>query len=78
MLAGAKVVLLVSQGPSENPAARYVGVPDVSSKSQGDALEAIQAAGLTARVFDEASETVARGHVIAQTPQFGQSATGRR
>jgi beta-lactam-binding protein with PASTA domain len=34
----------------------------------------LQDAGLTARVFDEPSETVPRGHVMAQTPRATESA----
>ncbi len=74
VLAGSRVVLLVSKGPSPVPSPTFIGVPDVASKSQGDALKALQDVGLTARVFDEPSETVARGHVMAQTPRAGQSA----
>ena len=74
VLAGSRVVLLVSNGPPQIPSPIYVGVPDVMSKSQGDALKALQEVGLTARVFDEPSESVARGHVMAQTPRAGQSA----
>lgn len=73
VLAGSRVVLLVSKGPSPTPAT-YVAVPDVSSKSQGDALKDLEAVGLTARVFDEPSESVPHGHVMAQTPRAGQSA----
>jgi beta-lactam-binding protein with PASTA domain len=73
VLAGSRVVLLVSKGPSQAPTT-YAAVPDVASKSQGDALKDLQAAGLTARVFDEPSETVPHGHVMAQTPRAGQSA----
>ncbi len=74
VLAGSRVVLLVSKGVSPAPAPTLVGVPDVASKSQGEALKELQAVGLTARVFDEPSETVPRGHVMAQTPRAGQSA----
>jgi beta-lactam-binding protein with PASTA domain len=74
VLAGSRVVLLVSKGPSPVPSPTYLAVPDVSSKSQGDALESLQAVGMTARVFDEPSETVPHGHVMAQTPRAGQSA----
>jgi beta-lactam-binding protein with PASTA domain len=74
VLAGSRVVLLVSNGPPQIPSPIYVGVPDVASKSQGDALKALQEVGLTARVFDEPSESVPRGHVMAQTPRAGQSA----
>jgi beta-lactam-binding protein with PASTA domain len=74
VLAGSRVVLLVSNGPPQIPSPIYIGVPDVASKSQGDALKALQDVGLTARVFDEPSESVARGHVMAQTPRAGQSA----
>jgi len=74
VLAGSRVVLLVSQGPPQTSTPAYVSVPDVTSKSQGDALKMLQTAGLTARVFDELSDSVPRGHVIAQTPEPGQSA----
>ena len=74
VLAGSRVVLLVSQGPPLNPAPVFVGVPDVSSKSQGDALGMLQEAGLTSRVFDEPSDAVPHGHIMAQTPRPGQSA----
>ena len=73
VLAGSRVVLLVSKGLSPTQPG-YVAVPDVAWKSQGDALKDLQAAGLTARVFDEPSETVLHGHVMAQTPRAGQSA----
>ena len=74
VLAGSRVVLLVSKGPSQVPSPTYAVIPDVSSKSQGDALESLQAVGMTARVFDEPSETVPHGHVMAQTPRAGQTA----
>jgi len=72
ILAGSRVVLLISKGPSPSLAPVYVGVPDVTFKSQGDALNSLQDSGLTARVFDEAHEKVPHGHVIAQTPEGGQ------
>jgi len=74
VLAGSRVVLLVSKGPCPDPAPVYVGVPEVMSEPQGTALEKLEDAGLSARVFDEPHQKVPHGHVIAQTPQAEQTA----
>ncbi|MBI5230849.1 MAG: PASTA domain-containing protein [Coriobacteriales bacterium] len=71
---GSRVVVLVSKGVPESAAPSYVTVPSVLGKSQGDALGDLQAAGLSARVFDDPSPSVARGRVAAQTPMAGQTA----
>lgn len=74
VLGGSRVVLLISKGPTTSQSPVFVGVPDVVSKSQGEALSDLQSSGLSARVFDEPHEKVAHGHVIAQTPEAGQTA----
>ena len=84
---GAEVVLTVARTPT-------VAVPDVVNLGQAEAGAALSNAGLVANVVEQASDTVAPGTVLGQTPlpgttvdkgstvtltvSTGSSATGRR
>jgi beta-lactam-binding protein with PASTA domain len=72
VVAGSRVVIVVSRGSSEMPPAAFVGMPPITGMQQGEALAQVQQAGLSAQVFTDCSE-VARGEVIAQLPGVGQS-----
>lgn len=72
VIAGSRVVVLVSRGPSPVPPVSVAGMPHVVGLPQGEALEKLQEAGLSAQVFNEYSE-LPRGEVIAQMPPYGQS-----
>ena len=69
---GSKVVLVVSQGPPEAPRTGAVAVPEVAGKTQGDALDHLQKAGLNAQVFNDYNAKTRRGHVVDQFPAAGQ------
>jgi beta-lactam-binding protein with PASTA domain len=62
---GTAVVLKVAKGNAS------VTVPDVTSRSQQDAIATLRAAGLGARVIQVPS-TEAKGTVLAQSPRAGQ------
>jgi serine/threonine-protein kinase len=62
---GQTVELVVSKGKPP------VIVPNVVKKSEGDASDLLQAAGLGVRVEEEFSTTVRRGRVISQSPPEG-------
>ena len=66
------VSIVVSTGP--NPPAT-VPVPNVVGQTQGNAIAAIQAAGLAVSVTQESSATVPAGSVISQNPVGGTNAT---
>ena len=70
---GARVVVVVSQGPLPTPAARYTVMPSVKGKSQGAALEALSDEGLQAQVVYDYHESARKGSVVAQLPQAGSS-----
>jgi serine/threonine-protein kinase len=59
---GSVVTISVSQGPTP------VEVPDVVGQDELDAVAALQAAGFTVDVQQQASDTVFKGQVISQSP----------
>jgi serine/threonine-protein kinase len=69
---GTPVDLTVSKGPQPIP------VPDVRGQEQGDAVQAIEAAGLKAVVASETvfDRTVPKGAVVAQDPASGNLTRG--
>ena len=69
---GTPVDLTVSKGPQPIP------VPDVRGRDQGDAVEAIEAAGLKAVISPETvfDRTVPKGAVVAQDPASGNLTRG--
>lgn len=69
---GTPVNFTVSKGPQPIP------VPDVRGQSQGDAVSAIQEAGLKAVISPETvnDKKVAKGAVVSQTPSSGTLAKG--
>ena len=69
---GSKVVLMLSQGPPVTPRTGAVAVPEVAGKTQGDALDQLQKAGLNAQVFNDYNAKTRRGHVVDQFPAAGQ------
>ena len=69
---GSKVVLVVSRGPAQTPRAGAVAVPNVTGKTQGEALDHLQEAGLNAQVFNDYNSTVKRGRIVDQFPAAGQ------
>lgn len=71
---GSRVVVVVSSGPTTFGAGPTVGVPRVTGTSQGNALSALQDLGFNAQVYNDYSETVPRGRVIAQLPAAGVAA----
>lgn len=72
VIAGSRVVIVVSRGASEITPAAVVTVPTVSRLLQTEALSQLQQAGLSAQVFNEYSE-LPRGEVLGQSPSAGQS-----
>lgn len=64
---GAPVILVVSAGPT--PATTKM--PDVSGKTEADAVSAIEDANLKPATYDTFSDTVAKGKVIATVPEAG-------
>ena len=68
---GSAVTIFVSTGP--NPPAT-VPVPNVVGQTQGNAIAAIQAAGLAVSITQESSATVPAGSVISQNPVSGTNA----
>ena len=73
VVAGSRVVIVVSRGASPIPPAAVIAVPHIIGVSQGEALGKLQEAGFSAQVFNEFSE-LPRGEVTAQMPEYGQSA----
>ena len=69
---GTPVDLTVSKGPQPIP------VPDVRGQKQGDAVKAIEAAGLKAVISPETvfDRTVPKGAVVAQDPASGNLTRG--
>ena len=69
---GTPVDLTVSKGPQPIP------VPDVRGQDQGDAVKAIEAAGLKAVISPETvfDRTVPKGAVVAQDPASGNLTRG--
>jgi serine/threonine-protein kinase len=70
---GSQVVIVVSQGPNPTPPESYSAVPGVVGQSQGDALTALQGAGLRTRVFTDFSATYPKGKVAGQVPRANTS-----
>lgn len=71
--AGSRVIVMVSSGRPAVASIAYVDVPGVLGLAQGAALSALQDTGLQARVYNDYSDSVARGRVMGQMP--GQGAT---
>ena len=71
---GSRVVVMVSRGPSPMPPSAFVTVPTVIGMAQGDALAALQGAGLPSQVFNDYSDKLPRGEVMGQLPVPGTSA----
>jgi len=67
VVAGAEVAIAVSLGKGVGA----VTVPNVIGKSESDAVSAMQAVGLNAKVYEQYSDTVAKGMVGAQAPTAG-------
>lgn len=65
--AGTRIVIYVSKGTELNR------VPDVVGNKQGDAKTALEQAGFSVKVTDEASDSVNKGLVIRQSPEGGVS-----
>lgn len=72
--AGSRVVIVASRGPAPVSPVAYVDVPELAGQTQGAALSKLQDAGLQARVFNDYSESYARGRVMGQVPRAGASA----
>lgn len=64
---GSLVTLYISKGT------QLAQVPDVVNQKQGDAKIALEKAGFSVKVVDEASDTVTKGLVIRQSPDGGVS-----
>ena len=64
---GTTIELQVSSGPKAVP------VPDVVNATQQDAVDALTALGLNAKIVDGDSDTVPQGSVISQDPTAGVS-----
>jgi beta-lactam-binding protein with PASTA domain len=67
---GTEVAIAVSLGKGTGAAT----VPNVVGKTQSDATSAISNAGLKAKVYQQYSDTVAKGKVISQLPAGGATA----
>jgi serine/threonine-protein kinase len=65
---GSQVQVLVSKGPTD------VTVPNTVGISEPEARDRLAAAGLQVNVFRVFSETVAKGDVVAQSPDAGTKA----
>jgi len=65
--AGSVAVLLVSSGPASSPA-RVEVLPDVTGKSEPEAVSVLQAARFSPQVVREYSTSVPAGVVMAQLP----------
>ena len=63
---GTDVVIRLSKGPA------VVGVPDVTGKTQAQATDALQKAGLVADVKTNFDDNVPKGDVIGQGPAAGK------
>lgn len=74
LASGSRVIILVSQGPAETPPVAYVDVPDLAGETQGNALSVLQDGGFHARVYNDYSESYARGRVMGQLPRAGTTA----
>lgn len=72
--AGSRVIIVVSSGLPPSQQRGFVYAPDVVGMRQGDALGALQEAGLSAEVFNDYSELAKRGTVTGQLPLAGGSA----
>jgi len=72
VVAGSRVIIVVSRGTPETPSAAPVATPHVLGLSQGEALSQLQQAELSAQVFNEYSDAP-RGQVVGQLPPYGQS-----
>ncbi len=70
---GSRVIISVSQGPNPVTPTTFVDVPDVVGQAQGQALARLQEHGFSARVFNDYSDSYARGHVMGQLPSAGSS-----
>lgn len=70
---GSRVVIRISKGPSPTPPTSYVSAPVLTGSPQSDALSALQGLGMPVEVFNDYSDSVARGHVIGQLPHAGES-----
>jgi len=66
----APITLIISRGPAP------VKVPSVAGLSLGDAEARLTGTGLSAEVTRDFSETVAKDHVISQSPASGQLPRG--
>jgi beta-lactam-binding protein with PASTA domain len=64
---GSEVSIAVSLGKGVGA----VAVPKVVGKTEAEAVDAVNGAGLIARVFRQNSDTVAKGKVIEQVPEGG-------
>ncbi|HEY5471856.1 MAG TPA: PASTA domain-containing protein [Candidatus Limnocylindrales bacterium] len=73
VVAGSRVVLLVSRGVSPVPPSGVATVPHVIGLPQSEALSRLQEAALSVQVFNECSG-LPRGEVLAQMPAYGQNA----
>ena len=67
---GTAVALVVSRGVQQ------VSVPDVRSRSRGDAVALVQRTGLRASTLDVFSDTVPAGTVVDQAPSGGLAPLG--
>jgi beta-lactam-binding protein with PASTA domain len=72
VVAGSRVVVVISKGASEIAPASMATVPVVARALQGAALSQLQQSGLSAQVFNEYSD-LPRGEVLGQWPLSGQS-----
>jgi beta-lactam-binding protein with PASTA domain len=72
---GTPVTISVSAGPQTSPSPGATAVPDVTGKTQDEALSLLEAGGFSAVVTTQASTTVPAGQVISQNPKGGVLAT---
>lgn len=74
LASGSRVILVVSSGPPPVPPSALIDVPRVVGAKQGDALSALQDAGLSSTVFNDYSDSYKRGEVMGQLPVGGTTA----
>lgn len=68
---GTPVTISVSGGPQTSPSPGASSVPNVVGMTRADALAALQQAGFSAVMTEQASASAPAGQVISQTPQAG-------
>jgi serine/threonine-protein kinase len=69
--AGSQIAITISRGPAPSASSSATAVPNVTGKSQSQAVAALQSAGFAVVVDQVPSATVPAGNVSDQTPQSG-------